>query len=356
MGYTDRHQWHDHYAQGKGFRPLGDSERDLLAEHLPPRPGAAALEIGCGTGELARYLADLGYAVTGVDYADSAIAACADAAPVNSNMAFVCMDVESDDWTQLPDATYDLVICRLSYAFVVDRGPFLARVRDRLRPGGALCVITPLHRDVPEDRRDIALDDNAIDRLTAGWREAARYDADGLAVITLRHPQPHPSSFRVVEKGTPTPRALVGVSVIVTNEHGQVLLGQTAEGCWECPGGKTAGTSDGGPESFEATAVRELREETTLDADEVRILAVLLDSSHGIPRLTVAAHVCSFRGTASVAEPHLFRVWRWFAPERLPDPLFTPSAQVLAAWRPHLLTGLPSVHRYPLAPTQAGPQ
>ncbi|MCO8301582.1 hypothetical protein [Streptomyces sp. RKCA744] len=42
MGYT-RADWSNHYAAGKGFRRLGDKEKDLLAEHAPAprgRPGA----------------------------------------------------------------------------------------------------------------------------------------------------------------------------------------------------------------------------------------------------------------------------------------------------------------------------
>ncbi|MBO8186360.1 class I SAM-dependent methyltransferase [Streptomyces spirodelae] len=59
MAY-DRSDWSRHYNEGKGFRPLRNVERDLLARHTPAPDGAGALEIGCGTGDLAAHLAERG--------------------------------------------------------------------------------------------------------------------------------------------------------------------------------------------------------------------------------------------------------------------------------------------------------
>ncbi|THA24023.1 hypothetical protein E4198_04090 [Streptomyces sp. RKND-216] len=44
--------WDALYAAGRGFAPLGDTERRLLADLCPARAGALALEVGCGLGEL----------------------------------------------------------------------------------------------------------------------------------------------------------------------------------------------------------------------------------------------------------------------------------------------------------------
>ncbi|MFG3429514.1 class I SAM-dependent methyltransferase [Streptomyces californicus] len=66
--------WQDHYAEGKGFRQAGEVERTLLAAHTPaPDGGGRALDVGCGTGELAVTLAGMGYTVDAVDYADAAL-------------------------------------------------------------------------------------------------------------------------------------------------------------------------------------------------------------------------------------------------------------------------------------------
>ncbi|WP_179166431.1 class I SAM-dependent methyltransferase [Streptomyces sp. CB03238] len=75
MGYTRRKEWQQHYADGKSFRQLGEAERALLAEHAPaPDGGGQALDVGCGTGELAAYLVSLGYVVDAIDFAASATA------------------------------------------------------------------------------------------------------------------------------------------------------------------------------------------------------------------------------------------------------------------------------------------
>ncbi|MFD8143951.1 class I SAM-dependent methyltransferase [Streptomyces sp. NPDC059708] len=188
MGYTVREQWHRHYADGRGFRPLGDVERALLAEHAPaPEPGGRALDVGCGTGELAVHLASLGYAVDAVDYADSALERAR--ARNAEGVRWLRLDVERDDPAALHPAGYDLITLRLAYAFLRDRDRVLSCLGERLRTGGALVVITPTADRTPADRRDIALDEDEITRLRAGWARTTRREAEGLAVLVLRHPR-----------------------------------------------------------------------------------------------------------------------------------------------------------------------
>ncbi|MFJ9417934.1 hypothetical protein ACIRPT_27825 [Streptomyces sp. NPDC101227] len=50
MAY-DRADWSQHYLDDRGFRPLRDSERDLITRYAPAPDGGRALELGCGTGE-----------------------------------------------------------------------------------------------------------------------------------------------------------------------------------------------------------------------------------------------------------------------------------------------------------------
>ncbi|MFE7857893.1 class I SAM-dependent methyltransferase [Streptomyces sp. NPDC057403] len=186
MAYVQRDQWDQHYAQDRGFRPLGQAERDLLAEHVPAPAGGRALDAGCGTGELAAYLGELGYLTDAVDFAESALdqarAKRADAVGVR----WLCLDIAHDDPAELSEDGYDLITLRLVYPFLADRQRVMHALAHRLRPGGAIVVITPLAADTSADRRDIALDEDEIQVLTERWQTVERFDADGLAVLVLR--------------------------------------------------------------------------------------------------------------------------------------------------------------------------
>lgn len=143
----------------------------------------------------------------------------------------------------------------------------------------------------------------------------------------------------------PTPQASLGAGVVVTDEAGRVLLGLHPCGVWELPGGKV----DPG-ESVEQAAVRELAEETTLVASpaDVSVIGLVLDteSSADLTRMTAATVVHAHRGTPAVAEPDKIERWEWFTPDRLPDAMFVPAAQVLRFWRPELPVVEGRFHRY----------
>jgi len=149
----------------------------------------------------------------------------------------------------------------------------------------------------------------------------------------------------------PQAQAALGVGVIVQDAQDRVLLGRHHSGTWELPGGKV----DPLPESVAAAAVRELREETglTVPEEDVTVFAMLHDAVGGINRVTMAALVRVDSGAARVTEPHLISTWQWTSLDALPSPLFDPSAQILATWRPDLGVPHPPVHRLTLATESA---
>ncbi|MDO0929359.1 NUDIX domain-containing protein [Streptomyces sp. TG1A-8] len=351
MGDTTTGAWDAHYAAGRSFRELREPEKALFAERLPAPGGGTALEVGCGLGELARFLGSLGYTVDAVDFSAEALARAERSTPAGSGVRYLCRDVERDE---LPDGTYDVIVFRRSWAFVRDRTRVVNRLRERLRAGGALCVVTPVAGRVPGSKRGIALDEDEISALCAGWGVVERYDVDGAAFVVLR--EPVATAVVCAAPGRPSAHALTGAGVVVTDAAGRVLLGWSLKrGGWELPGGK----NDAG-EDFAAAGVRELAEETGLVADPAgaRVVALLMDSTHGMPRLTAAVRVASYTGEPVVAEPQLIRRWEWHEVADLPalaQPLFTPSAHVLDTVWPGLLRGLPPVHRYPVAPVESPP-
>ncbi|MEV6175583.1 class I SAM-dependent methyltransferase [Streptomyces sp. NPDC052015] len=147
---------------------MGERERELLAEHTPaPDGGGRALDVGCGTGELAVCLASLGFTVDAVDFAGSALArARAEQAGVEG-VRWLLLDIELDNPAPLHQGGYDLVVMRLMYPLLKERGRILHTLGERLRDGGALVVITPVAETTPEERRGIALDEDEIAVLAA---------------------------------------------------------------------------------------------------------------------------------------------------------------------------------------------
>ncbi|WP_017236585.1 nucleotide triphosphate diphosphatase NUDT15 [Streptomyces sp. SS] len=143
----------------------------------------------------------------------------------------------------------------------------------------------------------------------------------------------------------PPAQASLGAGVVVVDDTGRVLLGLDRSGVWELPGGKVEPG-----ESIEAAVVRELAEETTLvaDAADVEVLGLVLDAvtSARLTRMTVATVVRAFGGVPAAAEPEKIERWEWTEPDRLPEALFLPSAQVLRTWRPELPLPDGPFHRY----------
>ena len=68
------HEWNAHYASGKAPWDTGEPEPELV-ELLRQHPGSVgrALEIGCGTGTNALWLAAQGFDVHAIDVAPLAI-------------------------------------------------------------------------------------------------------------------------------------------------------------------------------------------------------------------------------------------------------------------------------------------
>lgn len=339
----DRSDWSTHYDQGRSFRSLRDVERDLFARNAPTPEGGRALEVGCGTGELAAHLNEMGYEVDAVDFAEGALARARKEQEVAEGVRWLCLDIEHDDPAELHDEGYDLITMRLMLAFVGDRTRVVRTLAARLRLGGALVVITPVAANTPEKRRHIALDEDEIGLLSEGWEQVDRCDADGLAFLVLRGPR---GSFETVEKSRPELQAIFGACVVVTDDCGRVLLGRSTHDMWELPGGciETG-------EFAQVTAVRELAEETGLSArlDDAHLLTLLHDDRGDVSRISAVVRVTAWAGTPRVSGPHRFIRWEWHDLHTLAGlgPVCAASARALAAVWPGVLPGLPPVHSYP---------
>ena len=111
----------------------------FLLDAARPRPGQRVLDVACGTGVVARGVADrvVDAAVVGVD--------------LNRAMLEVAGKVRPDiEWRQgdvsaLPfdDASFDLVLCQAALMFFPDRVQALREMSRVTAPGGTVAVLVP---------------------------------------------------------------------------------------------------------------------------------------------------------------------------------------------------------------------
>lgn len=140
-----REKWNRRYAE-KGLVPFPDRPAEWLAENRTLLAGAAgrrALDIACGDGRNAGYLAQLGFEVVAVDVSDVAIDALRTAA-VERGLAVEArrIDLERDG---LPDECYDAIV-QFNYL----QRDLLGRLAGALAPGGILIVETVTQAHVDE--------------------------------------------------------------------------------------------------------------------------------------------------------------------------------------------------------------
>ncbi|MFD6247804.1 class I SAM-dependent methyltransferase, partial [Streptomyces roseolus] len=181
--------WEPLCHRGRLTRPLGQAEKQLMAEYLGPGAGRPALDIGSGDGGLARHLHhELDYRTTGIDCSPSAITLAA-AQDAGSGPTWQCLDIATGDLATLPDAAYALITCRLVYRWMDDKPGFLSRVRRLLAPGGTFWVVTEIagRRTTTEPSLlGLGIPPADAELLAAGWSVARTADLDVLRCYALR--------------------------------------------------------------------------------------------------------------------------------------------------------------------------
>ncbi|MFE1987894.1 bifunctional class I SAM-dependent methyltransferase/NUDIX hydrolase [Streptomyces mirabilis] len=359
----DRLAWTPWEGVGPGAEVLGDIT------------GRRVLDIGSGAGHHAVHIAKAhGARVTGIELSPTQHERAASTHADVPDVEFAQGDVAEYLAKAEPfDAAY--AIGTLAF---IDPHRVLPTLRDGLRPGAPL-ILSLLHTDLhgrgpstevaPHEQMILLRDDPPLP--TQMWVLAPQLWEDLLteygfrveAIDLLHHPEesapviqqlirarrlpdrPARVSSRPRSAKPPLAHAAVGVGAILLSEQG-LLLGRHRRGTLELPGG----TVEAG-ESFEATVVRELREETGLIARpaDVRLLGTLVDHIEGILRVTVGALVHAWRGQPATQPNESVGDWAWHPLDQLPDGLFVCSAQILTAWRPDLLIDHTPAHFTPFA-------
>jgi SAM-dependent methyltransferase len=131
--------WPSKYAQGGRLAGRLTRLADVVSCHTPT--GGRVLDLGCGTGDLARYLSAAGFQVTGCDVSASMLTTAATIGPANA-VNWVQL---SADWQVLPfsDGAFDAVVASSVLEYVGSPAVVLAECARVVRPGAVVLATVP---------------------------------------------------------------------------------------------------------------------------------------------------------------------------------------------------------------------
>jgi SAM-dependent methyltransferase len=178
--WDERYRSHSHLWSG---RP----NVQLVAEASELAPGRA-LDVGCGEGADAVWLAERGWQVTGTDVSAVALEkaaahAAAQDPPVAARLTWQRSDLFGDDWG--PFDGYDLVNSQYLHLPPQERPRALRRLAAAVGPGGHLLVVT--HH--PSDLEIPGLRPNLPELFSTGPELAALLDPDAWDILNQGAPE-----------------------------------------------------------------------------------------------------------------------------------------------------------------------
>ncbi|MEA2156902.1 MAG: tellurite methyltransferase [Solirubrobacteraceae bacterium] len=172
-----RERWNERRSSPGAFEPFPDTPAEWLVEHGPLLGGGGrALDVACGDGRNALYLAGLGFEVDAVDVSDVTIDALrAAAAKRGLTVHPRVVDLERESPAR---AAYDVVVC-----FNYLQRDLFAALEQALRPGGRLLFETFARAHIDELGRTMnpafVLADNELLHAFGGLR--VRHYREGIA-------------------------------------------------------------------------------------------------------------------------------------------------------------------------------
>lgn len=191
-----REHWEEFY---EGKRPWSGKPNAILVDEIGgiTADGKTALDLGCGSGADAIWLAQQGWWVTAVDIADAALASgrghAADAGLADDAITWR----RSDLGAEFPDGSWDLVSAFYLHSTVaLERADILRTAAAAVNPGGTLIVVG--HWAMPSWRfdgdppafpsTDDVLADIGANHADSGWTTVAI----GLRDVAMTTPDGEP--------------------------------------------------------------------------------------------------------------------------------------------------------------------
>jgi SAM-dependent methyltransferase len=170
--------WDARYAS-KDAVWSGDPNRRLVERAAGLTPGTA-LDVGCGEGGDAIWLAARGWRVTGVDVSRVALSRAAALAAADPHVAERITWRQADVFAFEPEpASFDLVSSHFMQLPAADRPAFHARLAAAVRPGGSLLVVGHDHADLDTTMGRPHLPD----LMFSADEVAGRLDTDGWEIL-----------------------------------------------------------------------------------------------------------------------------------------------------------------------------
>ncbi|MFN8033199.1 MAG: class I SAM-dependent methyltransferase [Mycobacterium sp.] len=143
---TESHShWEEHYCAKP--RVWSGRVNARLAEIVPQLDGDVALDLGCGEGADAIWLAEHGWEVVAVDVSTTALARAAEDAEKRGMLSHI--DFQQHDLEHsFPEGTFDLVSAQFFHTpLEMDRTAILRRAAAAVAPGGTLLIVD--HGEAP---------------------------------------------------------------------------------------------------------------------------------------------------------------------------------------------------------------
>lgn len=123
---------------------VADFTMEKVSRFFNPDIQQHVLDVACGPGTVSLTLAESypNLRVTGIDSSSSMIQKCEDSAKRNelNNTQFLVMDANN---IELPDSSYDFLICNLAFPFLSDPKQALQGMNRVLKPGGKAAISAP---------------------------------------------------------------------------------------------------------------------------------------------------------------------------------------------------------------------
>jgi cyclopropane fatty-acyl-phospholipid synthase-like methyltransferase len=160
-----------------GFADM--AQLDALLRVTQLGAGQRVLDLGCGNGMIAEYIADCtGAHVTGLDYIPEAIRQARERTAAQADrLAFVVGDINA---LELPDGAFDAVISIDSLYFSQDYALTIRQLVKALRPGGQMAIFFEHGREPWVPREDFPAESVLADRTPL----AEALQANGLSFRT----------------------------------------------------------------------------------------------------------------------------------------------------------------------------